>query len=367
MLYISINRLKPGMVLAQDVAYGFSMFSLLVAGQILTQETIDKLGKYKVQGVYIKSSLCSDVTPAECIPSEYKQKTLTEIKRVFDDYTTKKIIGDNILKSIQRMSESMIMQILSNDECLFQILEIKSYDTYTYTHSMYVGMLSVMIGIQKGYPYTVLKDLAICGLLHDIGKVDIPHDIICKNAKLTEEEFDTIKQHPQNAVNRLSGSKMISQPILSGILSHHEKWDGTGYPSGLKGKQIPIYGRILALADVYDALTSERSYRKALSSSEAIEYMMGCADTHFDYDLLQVFLKTVAAYPVGTLINLSNGQLAIVTQNSQDSILRPKVKVLMPKEFTGIEIDLANDVGYLNVTIQSVLDENTELPEELYT
>ncbi|MEG1699641.1 MAG: hypothetical protein RR271_08475, partial [Oscillospiraceae bacterium] len=130
--------------------------------------------------------------------------------------------------------------------------------------------------------------------------------------------------------------------------------------------EIPLYGRILAVADVYDALTSKRSYRKAWTSSEAIEYMMGGAQTHFDYDVLQAFLRTVAAYPLGAIVKLSSGDMAVVIKNYPYNILRPRVRVFSGESELGQEIDLAHDFKYLNITIEGVLEEGDDMPSILY-
>ncbi|MEM1483792.1 HD-GYP domain-containing protein [Oscillospiraceae bacterium PP1C4] len=367
MIYIPLRHLKPQMVLARDVTCGCSLFPLLVAGQQLSAPIIEKFEKNNIQGAYIHSKLCGDVEINELIDPEFKQKILIELKDFYRDYMSHLTISSASFKSISNTVDSLVTHILSNGECMINIIDVKDYDTYTYTHSMYVCILCILIGIQQDYPRSTLTELAMCGLLHDVGKLDIPLEIINKQSVLTPEEFNVIKTHPENAALRLSPCHQISSTVLKGILSHHEKFDGTGYPKGLVGKEIPLYGRILALADVYDALTSRRSYRKAWSSSDAIEYMMGCADTHFDFNLLQSFLKTVAVYPVGTIVKLSNGFLAVVMHNSSQNILRPKVRLLLPEEHAGEEIDLAvPDKAYLNVTISELFDDETPLPDALF-
>lgn len=366
MIYVPIKHLKPGMVLARDVSNDTSFFSLLTIGHALTSETIMKLERYGVWGAYIKSRFCDDIEVDEFIDREFKQKAVKDLKRIYDDYSNQKTISSLMIKSVNDLAERLIMQVLSKDECLINIVDIKDHDTYTYTHSMYVGILSVLVGIQLGYGRTALTELAMCGLLHDTGKLDIPIDIINKPDKLTDDEFEIIKTHPTKAIVRLSPCCQLSGKVLAGIGSHHEKVNGTGYPRGLMGDNIPIYGRILALADVYDSLTSCRPYRTAWASSDAIEYMMGCADTHFDHALLQAFLKTVSAYPVGCIVQLSDGRTAVVVKNSTENILRPKVRLLTPENQLGIEVDLAQDFDSLNVIISGTLSETSKLPDNIF-
>ncbi|RPF49107.1 HD-GYP domain-containing protein (c-di-GMP phosphodiesterase class II) [Hydrogenoanaerobacterium saccharovorans] len=367
MIYVPLKHLKPGMILARDVTCGSCFFSLLVAGQKLSSSIIAKLAKNNIQGVYIQSQFCGDLEVTEVVDSELKQTVITELKHFYNDYASHATISLSSIKAISNTVNDLVNHILSKEECLINIVDIKDYDTYTYTHSMYVCILCILIGIQQCYPKSTLTELGICGLLHDIGKLDVPLEIINKKSVLTNEEFKVMQSHPDKAVVRLSPCHQISSAVLKGILTHHEKYNGTGYPQGLMGKNIPLYGRITALADVYDALTSQRSYRKAWSSSDAIEYMMGCADTHFDFELLQSFLKTVAIYPVGTVVELSNGFIAVVIQNSAQNILRPKIRLLLPQEHTGEEIDLADTNNeYLNVTIKGVADDEMAFPEILF-
>ncbi|MEG1569078.1 MAG: HD-GYP domain-containing protein [Oscillospiraceae bacterium] len=366
MIYVPLQFLKPGMVLARDVASEGTFFSLLTIGEILNENSINKLATHDVPGAYIDSEFCDDVQVEAAISPQLKKETITQLKNIFDEYTRKSVITTAAYRAVRKTAENLLLYALSKSDCLLNVIEIKDYDNYTYTHSMYVGILSALIAIQLNLPKAKQLDLCTCGLLHDTGKLDISLDIINKQGKLTDEEFAIIKSHPDKAVERLKTSRSFSFEILSGIRTHHERYDGTGYPLGLKGNEIPLYGRILAVADVYDALTSKRSYRKAWTSSEAIEYMMGGAQTHFDYDVLQAFLRTVAAYPLGAIVKLSSGDMAVVIKNYPYNILRPRVRVFSGESELGQEIDLAHDFKYLNITIEGVLEEGDDMPSILY-
>lgn len=363
MLYLPVEHLKPGMIVAYDIASDVSCLSLLAENQPLTASKIKKLIDSNISGVYIKSDFCNEAVAEPLIPPQVRRKTVEELKKVFASYTKQSSINSINYNDIRKTAENLLMYSLSKDECLLNVIEIKEYDDYTYTHSMYVGVLSAIIGMKLGLTKAQQLDLCTCGLLHDAGKMDIAIEIVNKPDKLCEEEFEEMKKHPDNAVERLRGNSCFSSVILNGIRTHHEWMDGTGYPLGLKGKEIPLFGRILALADVYDALTSSRSYRKAWTSSEAIEYIMGGAQTHFDHDVMQAFLKSVAAYPVGTIVKLSNGDIAIVIKNYPENILRPKVKVFSGVSELGHEIDLTSDYEYLNVTVEGTIKSEDKLPK----
>lgn len=365
MIFIPWEQLKAGMVVAHDVDDIGSCFALISKGQKLTEASIRKLHKHEISGVYIESDFCNDLILEPLVPPEIKKQTLNDLRKVFVQYTRTTTLNASSYKEVRKTAENLLMHALSQEECLYNVNEIKGYDDYTYTHSMYVGILSALIGMKMNLTKAQQLDLCTCGLLHDTGKLDIDIKIINKPDKLDAEEFAIIKSHPDKAVKRLSGCRSISASVLAGIRTHHEMVDGAGYPLGLHGDEIPLYGRIIALADVYDALTSKRQYRRAWSSSEAIEYMMGKAHTHFDITVLQAFLKTVAAYPIGTIVKLSNGDTAVVIKNYSENVLRPKVKVFSGVSPLGCEIDLSNDYNYLSVTVESVLKPEDKLPQIL--
>lgn len=354
------------MVLAQSVTHGTSFFSLLVQGQKLSAQSIEKLKKHNINGIYIQSKLSITNNDESLFDEEFRKETVTNLKKIYDVNTSAKTMTFSSLRDFSKLADNLIDYALSKDECLVNVLEVKDYDTYTYTHSMDVALLSVMLGMKLKFPRTLLGELAMSGLLHDIGKTDIPIKIINKPSALTPDEFETIKKHPEFAVNRLSAVKNYFPSVVSGIESHHEYYDGTGYPNKLAGNNIPIYGRILALADVFDALTSSRTYRKAWAPNDVIEYMMGEVQTHFDYDLLSVFLKTVAAFPVGTIVKLSDGAMGVVTKSNAENCLRPVVKLISPLESVGQEIDLSSDLNMLSVTVIGTIGDDDELPQALF-
>lgn len=366
MIYVPIKHLKSGMVLAQSVTHGTSFFSLLVEGQQLSEESISKLRRHNVNGVYIYSITTCGIDGDSLLDSDFKRETVTQLKKVYDKHTTRKALTFSAVKDFSKISDSLIDHALSRDECLLNVIEVRDYDTYTYTHSMNVAMLSIMMGIKLGYSRALLGELAMCGLLHDIGKTDISIGIINKPGALSPDEFEVIKNHPTFGVKRLSSLQGVFPSVVSGIGSHHERYDGKGYPQGLTGEKIPVYGRILALADVFDALTSGRTYRKAWEASDAIEYMMSEAQTHFDFNLLSTFIKAVAAYPLGTIVKLSNGVMGVVIGNNPDNNMRPTVKVISPIEEAGSEINLATDFDKLNVTIIGTISDDDSIPSSIF-
>ncbi|MEA5094859.1 MAG: HD-GYP domain-containing protein [Sedimentibacter saalensis] len=353
MLFITNKYLKPGMILAKDIIlYNSSNFNslLLTKGQVLNNTFINKINYHGIEGAYIESEAFADIEVDSYINDVLKANTLKTVKDVY--YELKMSSGKVHATAIKQLSgivSSLITEIMYKDDLSYNIIDFKNYDNYTYQHCLNVATLSISTGISLGLSEGALHDLGMAGLLHDIGKMMIPLEILNKPGKLTEEEFDIIKEHPVNAVSLLKD--LVPYSVLSAIQSHHEKLDGTGYPYGVSGSNIHFYGRVLAVCDVYDALTSDRSYRMTSFPSEVIEYIMGCADTHFDYEILKSFLKVIVAYPIGTFVRLSNKRIAVVVKNNSENIMRPVVRIINGDGTVGLDVDLLYDNKYMNITI----------------
>ncbi|WP_077609967.1 HD-GYP domain-containing protein [Clostridium sp. Marseille-P2415] len=356
MIYLPIEKLTEGMELARNIPGLNPMLPFAVTGFILNERMICRMKKIGIQGAYIRTELTEGIEPEDFVEPELKAKMLTSIRNTFDQNLKKITFQSSKLsyEEIAAVAESVVMNILSKDKYLFQMIDIRDYDGYTYSHSLYVGILSVLLGRFIGLPTSHLYDLALCGLLHDIGKTDIPIDITNKPGPLTNDEFEIMKQHPSLSYKKLGEHTIISQVVLRGVQTHHEKFDGSGYPFGLTGDNIPLYGRILAIADVYDALNSTRPYRKAWSPRRIFDYLTSCSNTHFDPELLTAFLQCVTAYPIGTIIHLSDGSTAVVKDNTPGFALRPTIRIIGPAPKAGTDIDLSCES--LNLTIVDIED-----------
>jgi HD-GYP domain-containing protein (c-di-GMP phosphodiesterase class II) len=351
LIYLPIEKLNEGMELARNIPGNSPELPFAVTGYKLNKCMISRMKKIGIQGAYIHTALSEGIEPEDVVEPELKAKMLTSIRETFDQNLEKITFHNNknSYDQITSVAKSVVMNLLNKDKYLFQLIDIRDYDSYTYSHSLYVGILSVLLGRYIGLSTSQLNDLALCGLLHDIGKTDIPLSITNKEGPLTNEEYEIMKKHPILSYNILKDHPLISKGILDGIRAHHEKYDGSGYPSGLKGEDIPLYGRILAVADVYDALSSTRPYRKAWPPRKIFDYLMSCSNSHFDPQLLTAFFKCVSAYPIGTIVYLSDGSRAVVKNNKPGFALRPVVRYLSPASKAGQDVDLSCDS--LNVTI----------------
>ncbi len=353
MLFVTIKHLKPGMILAKDIIlYNNNEYSrlLLSKGQSLNDKYINKIIYHEITGAYIENDAFTDIIAEPPINKVLESKSITKIKEVFSRVKdSRKKLNIVAVKEIASVVDELIIEILNNKELTNNLIELKNYDDYTYQHCFNVAVLSISTGISLGLNGYMLHDLGIAALLHDIGKMSIPLEILNKPDKLSDEEFEVMKSHTVNAVSILE--HVVSNDILRGIESHHEKLNGSGYPYGRKGVNIPLYGKILAVCDVYDALTSDRVYRKTCFPNEVIEYLMGCADTSFDYEIIREFLKKVVAYPVGTFVKLSNEKIAVVVKSYSENTLRPVVRIINQDNTVGEDWDLLYDLNLINITI----------------
>lgn len=354
MRFVPAYCIRDGMVLGQTL-YGPSGEVLLRNGTIIKDSYIEKIQSLGYNGAYVEDDLSKDIEVHEIISAELKNKTVNILKNTFIQIEKKDSASKNKnIKKMKALVDSIFNEISSHDNFMVNMIDIKIFDDYTFFHSTNVTILSVVIGIAFGLEKKELLELGMSALLHDIGKVFIAKDILNKNGPLTDVEFNSMKDHPIKGYEHLKDVLSISTKAYVGVLQHHEKYDGQGYPHGKSGKDISLFGRIIAIADVYDALTSDRPYRKAMLPSEAMEYIMGSGGGQFDHELVKLFAKKVAPYPVGSYVYLSDKKECLVVENYEECCMRPKVKVI--RDSTGIldeayYLNLKNDPSTFSITI----------------
>lgn len=358
LIFVSSDNLVPGMCLGRDLNfYDSAMLTAvnLKAGTKLTDANITQMKRTDLDGAYIDDAK-SVIRVISSINTEIKNEAISGVKNLANDFMSGGVTGEDV-DEIGDTTEKLIDTLSSHSDIMVNIADIKMYDDYTFHHSLSVSIMALAIGMELGLNKKQLTELGLSGLLHDIGKVLIPIEIINKPGRLTPEEFNIVKMHPIHAANHLIERKLVPPDSYYGIVGHHEKMDGTGYPRGLKGDEIHKYARILAVADVFDALTSQRPYRKPSPPSEAIEYIMGGMGSHFDEDCVRAFLRKVAPYPVGTIVQLSNGEKATVMENFRDQPLRPLVSVI---DRPGLCYDLYHDERCFSIVITGIADPNVD-------
>jgi len=294
------------------------------------------------------------------INDELRVEAIGSIKKMFDVFGKSGEAGTSMttahlaVKEVDLVVDRLIEALSDETYSLVHIEGLRSYDEYTYHHSLSVAVLAIAIGQSIGFSDKELRLLGRAAMMHDIGKVNTPLELINKPGKLTDSEFKTVKNHASDGYKYLALEEVGDENFRKAVLCHHERLDGSGYPNKLSGDDIPFMSRIIAVADVYDAVTSYRSYRKPMSPSDAMELVMSEVGRAFDYNVVIAFIKKIDFYPLNTCVELSNGKLGVVIDNSHT--LRPILRMLE----SGDIVDLMN-MNNLRLIITGIVDnEKTE-------
>ncbi len=227
----------------------------------------------------------------------------------------------------KQLVEEISDSVSRNPGALISLARLKTADDYTYMHSVAVCAMMVSLAKQLGLDEAQTRLAGMAGLLHDMGKVMIPSEVLNKPGKLTDAEFTIIKTHPVEGHRLLLLNSEIDPVVLDACLYHHEKMDGSGYPEGLKGDEISLMAKMNAVCDVYDAITSNRPYKAGWDPAESLRKMAEWANGHFDGKVFQAFVKSLGIYPIGSLVKLASGRLGVVVSQTTKSLTTPCVKV----------------------------------------
>lgn len=339
---IRVSHCKTGMILGKAIFYNGTVI-LLESGTELTLSYIDRLSNLGITEIYIEDDISENIIIRDVVKEETRLEAIEFIKNTMNSFSS-----ECMPYSIEAMAvvDKIVDDILSLDDIVVNLMDIKTWDGYTFSHSVNVCVLSIITGVKLDICYDDLKELGVGALLHDIGKIMIPHEILQKKAALSESEYEIIKQHSLFGYNILKSMPNISDKAARVALEHHERYDGNGYPNGLPMEEIHIFSRIVAITDMFDALTSDRIYRKKINTNQALDYLTVIAAPSLDFRVLCCFVKVIPPFPVGTGIVLNTGEKGIVVQLNENLPNRPIIRIVFDtegkKKFIFEDVNLAN-------------------------
>lgn len=355
---LHIASLMPGMVLGKSI-FSSNGQTLLMEGVVLNEKYIQRLNELGVLSLYVKDGVTDDVPIPDVVDDRVRIETQQEVKKIFSTFEKGRRFD---LSSISSYVNAIMDDLLSADQRLFDLTDIKTFDDYTFQHSVNVCILAIITGISMNYNQIQLRDLGIGALLHDLGRIKINRDILQKRDKLSDAEFSTIQKHSTFGYEQLRQSDNVNIISAHVAFQHHERYDGSGYPRGLTGDQIHEYARIVAYCDVYDALTTERPFRKAFTPKEALMSMKDSIGTMFDPKIAAAFFKNIVIFPVGSIVQLNSKEIGVIIKNNKETLNQPSVRIIVDRNGQRVEtpfdINLSEKRAY---QITRLLNDNDPL------
>jgi HD-GYP domain-containing protein (c-di-GMP phosphodiesterase class II) len=365
MRLVPTKRLEIGVRLGRDVLTGRpGEVPLLRKGALVSESYRDALLRSGVFAVYIDDELGEGIEIEHGVSDEVRYEANTVLAKTFDEVPTLIASGaplsDTTLDDLGRVARLIAEDLESCGDAVLALADLAAADAYTLQHSIDVTVVGLIIGQklfrENGYVdyrglrvYNgvdeLLSRLGLGLLLHDIGKLMIPAEVLNKPGPLDDEEWTLVKAHPLNGLDLLQ-SNLISSVSKAVVRSHHERWDGRGYPDGRSGEAIPQVARVASVADVFDAVTSERPYRSAAPSHVGVETIIEEGGLSFDPEVVEVFRKVIAPYPPGVEITLADGRRGVVVTVPPEALDRPVVRIGFDpggNRVTPYEISLADD------------------------
>ena len=266
------------------------------------------------------------------------------------------------LEDVEEVIEDMVESMVRNPDAMMWVARMREQDASTYGHGLSVAVSLVAFGRHLGFPRLELSHLGMTGLLLDVGKIKLPKTLLEKQDRLSPAEFSLVKKHVQFGLEVLHQTPNIHANVLEGVAQHHERVNGSGYPFGLAGNKISVFGRMAAIGDTYAAMTQDRAYAEASSPHEALQLLSNFGGTQFHAEMVEQFIQSIGAFPVGSLVELSSGEIAVVATHNRLKRLKPKVMIISEPDKTirkfPTTMDLLYDVSEKPVYIRRGLPSN---------
>ncbi|UOQ48166.1 HD-GYP domain-containing protein [Gracilibacillus caseinilyticus] len=356
MKLIPTKNIRPGFELAKPIydARG----RILVQEEIrLTQSMVHRLQNLGVTYVFIRDKDTEDIFVHPPIPDQQRMEAIQQIKETFKPVEVQGISNQNYLldKTVNKLNHlvtEIAEELGKNEDVIHYLSDLLIIDNYVFSHSFNVSLYTLALAQEKNMKKSELEQLGLGAILHDIGKIILPDEILNKPGKLSDTEFQIVQSHTDYGFEMLRKAPGIPLLVAHCAFQHHERLDGSGYPRGITEDVIHPYARIIGVADVFDAVTSNRVYREALLPHEGLEILYSGAGTLFDKSLVETFKKTIALYPNGLTVQLSDGREGVVAHQNYHLLERPVVRILKENgvNVTPYDLDLAK---VLNVMIHS--------------
>lgn len=334
MRLVDVEALKVGDQIGRSI-YGDYGNLLLGKGVVLSERLMDKLHKHHIYYVYINDDLSEGIDPQGTICEDTMIRSVKTVRKIMEKMLDNKnkvsargIIPLDEYIAVENIIKAIMEDINDNPDSLYMITGLIGTDMYTYQHSVNVAILTILTLKNMGYKEAVIKKIALGALLHDIGKAKIDTELINKSEKLTDDEFTEMKEHSNYGYDMIREDCVLSSYAKTIIKLHHEKLDGSGYPSGLKGNDIPEFVRLITICDMYDAMTTDRAYRRRMPIYEAIEILMGESIYRIDPLVLKTFIKNICIYPPGSGVKLLDGRIGIVKEYHAEFPDRPLLRII---------------------------------------
>jgi len=363
---IATSQLQVGMFISNLDASCLEHNFINTQFPVSNEETVRKVHQTGIKSVYIdtvKGSDFQDAATAAEVSANLDKKTLKiadknehldnqvsvqeEVERARGIYKEAHNVMQDLMEDIrlgkqvevervEPISEQLVESVFRNKDALISLSRIKDKDHYTFMHSVSVAGLMITFSRAMGFDMNLIKEISIGGMLHDVGKMMTPNNVLNKPGKLDDGEFKIMKSHVVYSKELLEGKPGITQAALDVAALHHERIDGSGYPLGLKGDEISQVGQMSTIVDVYDALTSVRVYKSAWEPNLALKKLLEWSDHHFNPTLVQQFIRCLGIYPIGTLVELDSGNIAIVIEQGEKDLLSPSVKIIYNNKKKGL-------------------------------
>ncbi|WLR50471.1 HD-GYP domain-containing protein [Bacillus tianshenii] len=362
MRLVNLESIKTNIALKKPI-YNESGQILLGEGVPLTERLIERLKARGITTVYVDDPESAGIEVKEVLKQETRTKAMQTIKSTLETVHNGKdlsriFVQQGLDKTFSSLVQDILKDIQNNGDALSLLTDVYAHDNYIFAHSLNVTIYSLALASRLNLTPRQLKEIGLGAMLHDVGKMQIDLEVLSKPGRLDDHEFEEMKKHSEYGFEILRRISTVPLVAAHCAYQHHERIDGSGYPRGLKGDEIHLYSRIIGIADVFDAVTTNRVYRKAMLPHEGLEILYAGAGTQFEYEFVEAFRKAIVVYPAGLKVNLNDGRKGIVVRPNIGLSERPVIRIVEEnnvKVVAPYEVDLAKDLTSVIVGADMIL------------